>query len=80
MIKPESPTTKKGRRRKPWASFIRHGTLGNGLRFALGLPKARNPVSFFPLPPLLEQLDSLKTFQDIPFSTQSGRCAQTAML
>jgi hypothetical protein len=50
------------------------------LRFALGLAKAGDPISFFPLTALLEQFDPFEAFHDIPFSAQSGSGAKTTML
>ena len=46
----------------------------------LGLAQAGNAVARFPLIALLEQLDSLKTLEHIPFAAQCGGRAQTAML
>jgi hypothetical protein len=53
---------------------------GFTLRFAFGLAEASDAVAFFPLAAFFEDFEALKALQDIPFSAQSGSCAQAAML
>jgi hypothetical protein len=52
----------------------------NRLRVGLGLAQSGNPIPGFPLTAFLQNLKALKTFEHIPFSTQGGRRAETAML
>jgi hypothetical protein len=50
------------------------------LGFAFGFAEASNAVAFFPLAAFFEELEAFKALQNIPFSAQSGGCAQAAML
>ena len=44
------------------------------------LAQTGDAFAFFPLAAFLQQLQPLKTLQNIPFAAQSGRRAQTPML
>jgi hypothetical protein len=55
-----------------------HSTFGSG--FPFGLAQAGDAVALFPLAALLEQFQALETLQNVPFSAQGGRRAQTSML
>jgi nitrogenase molybdenum-iron protein alpha/beta subunit len=69
-------------RRKPESAIPipRVSNFGFSLSFALGFAKACDAVALFPLTAFLEKFEPLKTLQNISFSTQSGGCAQAAML
>ena len=51
-----------------------------GLGFRLGLAETRDAVAVFALTAFFQQFRAFKTFQHVPFSTQSGGRAQTRML
>jgi hypothetical protein len=58
--------------------YIRQENSGLGL--ALGFTEAGDAVAFFPLTAFFEKFQAFKALQNIPFSAQSGGCAQAAML
>jgi hypothetical protein len=50
------------------------------LRLAFGFAKAGDSVAFLPLTAFFEKFQALEALKNIPFSAQSGGCAQAAML
>lgn len=67
---------------KPLQPFnhLTDSTNHRSLRLRLGLAQTGDPVAIFPLAAFLEQFGAFETLEHIPFSAESGRCAQTAML
>ena len=55
-------------------------SLRRRLRFAFGFAEAGDAVAGFPLAAFFEEFEALKAFEHIPFTAQSGGCAQAAML
>jgi len=56
------------------------GSLRDSLGFAFRFAEASNAIALLPLATLFEQLQALKTFEDVSLAAQSGGRSQTAML
>jgi hypothetical protein len=63
---------------KPFCILPSAFCLGSGFR--LGFAQAGNAVALFPLTAFLEQFRAFETLENVPFTAQFGRRAQTPML
>jgi hypothetical protein len=57
---------------------LRKKSVGSDVR--LGLAKTLYAVAFFPLAPLLEDVDALEALQDVTFNDEAGDALETLVL
>ena len=61
-------------------SGLHSGQTDDDLRLGFGFAEAGDPVAVLALAAFFEEFGAFKTLENVAFATQSGGCAQAAML